>query len=108
MAFTAGRIVDVYWDVGSLLFWTSAGRQAEDLPYVSWQEQVLLRIRYVNTSISIPYPITGAVTWLANADNLFNDSTALAFSSDNTQINVAGDWVGNGNADPAQGQVSVR
>lgn len=108
-----GRVQPIIWDVSTKSVLLPTGAVASVNPAASVIEHIIIQVQLVNGSVSVVKPISGYSTGTANLDNLFNDSANLAAQALTAAFNVAGDWPsGNnqtgGNADPTQGQLSIR
>jgi len=107
------RIINIWYDIVNRMHRDSSGAQIrfEDYPYITYTEKPTVRLRIVtDENLTAWTDLDGSEEYSASIDNDFNhdSSSALMCKTLNANINVAGDWVAGGQADPGAGEWSIR
>jgi len=104
------RLIQVWFDVNAQLLRDEDGNELRYslFPFINYGEQVLVNLLLVNDSALDPYTgLAGDEQFEANIDKEFNTPLVMVQTT-NGGINQAGDWGPGGDADPTQGQISIR
>lgn len=102
------RIIDVYYDQERRLLLDSEGNTTSVVPYLTYKEQAIMRLRVLTADGSSYDGFAADDVFSAAIDDDFGDSADLMVKTLAAGINVAGDWVSGGTADPTAGEFSVR
>jgi len=107
------RLINIYYDVVNNIHYDSDGISLRKalLPYIIYKEKPLVNLYLVIDSSLTPFTqFDGTETFSVSIDNDFASATDPICKTANSGINVNGDFLGNSstNADPANGEISVR
>jgi len=104
------RFIQIWFDVNAQILRDDAGNELRYslFPFINYGEQVLVNLQLVNDSTLDPYTgLEGDESYEASIDREFN-TPLLMVQTTNGGINQTGDWGPGGDADPTQGQISIR
>ncbi len=107
------RIFTVWYDVVNKVIRGSDGSELgkNDYPYIVFREKPLMNLHLVTDDQLTAYAdFEGDEVFSAAIDDDFDHSDAVMCKSDNTQINISGDWGGDssGDASSENGEFSIR
>ena len=106
------RLFVVYYDVVNKTLRSSDGNAIgkNDKPYIVFREAPLMNLYLVIDDQNTPYAeFDGTEVFSASIDNNFDHDDTVMVKTDNTGINVSGDWKQDsvGDADPEAGEFSI-
>ncbi len=109
----ARRIIEIFFDINRAALRDSKGQllRIENFPFITFRANPIVNLQLVTDSSNTAFTGLGASqVYIAAIDDDFDSATALMVQTLNAGINAAGHFTSNssGNANPLQGQVSIK
>ena len=105
------RIITVYYDIIAGAHRDSDGVEIRNdlYPYIIYKERPLVNLHLVIDDTPTAYTgLAANIVFSASIDDDFDHATDLMCKTEDAGINVTGDWGAGLNADPTQGEISIR
>ena len=104
------RQIEIYYDVDNDILRDEDGNQINSqlYPFIYFEENAIAQVQLQNADGTDYTKLSGTYSVSATIDNDFDADDDALCKTLNANINVAGDWKSGGNANIANGEISIR